>query len=50
MIATPVPTHAPLARMALEADKDVFVEKPLALTGDATRTSWRRSPTPADAC
>jgi predicted dehydrogenase len=33
VIATPVPTHAPLARMALEAGKDVFVEKPLALTG-----------------
>jgi predicted dehydrogenase len=33
VIATPVPTHAPLARLALEADKDAFVEKPLALTG-----------------
>ncbi len=32
VIATPVPTHAPLARKALEADKDAFVEKPLALT------------------
>jgi predicted dehydrogenase len=32
VIATPVPTHAPLARQALEADKDAFVEKPLALT------------------
>lgn len=31
VIATPVPTHAPLARMVLEAGKDVFVEKPLAL-------------------
>jgi predicted dehydrogenase len=30
-IATSVPTHAPLARMALEADKDTFVEKPLAV-------------------
>jgi predicted dehydrogenase len=37
VIATPVPTHAALARTALEAGKDVFVEKPLALTGrDAT--------------
>ncbi len=33
VIATPVPTHAPLARQVLEAGKDVFVEKPLALTG-----------------
>lgn len=33
VIATPVPTHAPLARRVLEAGKDVFVEKPLALTG-----------------
>lgn len=32
VIATPVPTHAPLARAALEAGKDAFVEKPLALT------------------
>ncbi|HET6692652.1 MAG TPA: Gfo/Idh/MocA family oxidoreductase [Miltoncostaeaceae bacterium] len=37
VIATPVPTHAPLARLALEAGKDAFVEKPLALTArDAT--------------
>ncbi len=34
VVATPVPTHAPLARRVLEAGKDVFVEKPLALTGD----------------
>jgi len=32
VIATPVPTHAPLARRVLEAGKDCFVEKPLALT------------------
>lgn len=32
VIATPVPTHAPLARLVLEAGKDCFVEKPLALT------------------
>jgi predicted dehydrogenase len=30
-IATPVPTHAPLARQALLASKHVFVEKPMAL-------------------
>ena len=32
VIATPVPTHADLARRALEAGKHVFVEKPVALT------------------
>jgi UDP-2-acetamido-3-amino-2,3-dideoxy-glucuronate N-acetyltransferase len=32
-IATPASTHYDLARAALKADKDVFVEKPLALTG-----------------
>jgi predicted dehydrogenase len=31
VVATPVPTHAPLARRALEAGKHVFVEKPMAL-------------------
>ncbi|MGD9695694.1 MAG: Gfo/Idh/MocA family protein [Thermoleophilia bacterium] len=30
-VATPVPTHAALARQAILAGKDVFVEKPLAL-------------------
>lgn len=36
VIATPVPTHAPLARAVLGAGKDAFVEKPLALdAGDA---------------
>lgn len=34
VIATPAETHYDLARQALEADKDVFVEKPLALTYD----------------
>jgi predicted dehydrogenase len=37
VIATPVPTHAPLAIRALEADKHVFVEKPLALTAADAR-------------
>jgi predicted dehydrogenase len=32
LIATPAETHYELARLALERDKDVFVEKPLALT------------------
>jgi len=31
VIATPVPTHAPLAMQALEAGKNVFVEKPMAM-------------------
>ena len=34
VIATPAETHYELARRALEAGKDVFVEKPLALTPD----------------
>lgn len=32
VLATPAETHAALARRCLEAGKDVFVEKPLALT------------------
>jgi predicted dehydrogenase len=32
VVATPVPTHAALAKQALQAGKHVFVEKPLALT------------------
>ena len=31
VVATPVPTHAPLAKRALEAGKHVFVEKPMAM-------------------
>jgi len=34
VIATPVPTHYPLAKRALEAGKHVFVEKPPAMRGD----------------
>lgn len=38
VIATPAETHYPLALRALEAGKDVLVEKPLALThGEATK-------------
>ena len=37
VIATPVPTHAALAQKVLEADKHVFVEKPLALTAADAR-------------
>ncbi len=31
VIATPAPRHFPLAKMALEAGKDVYVEKPFTL-------------------
>ena len=34
VLATPAPTHHALARKALEAGKDVFVEKPLCLSVD----------------
>lgn len=34
VIATPAATHADLTQQALEAGKDVFVEKPLAMTTD----------------
>ncbi len=34
VVATPVPTHYPLARRALEAGKHVLVEKPPAMRGD----------------
>ncbi|MBO9707849.1 MAG: Gfo/Idh/MocA family oxidoreductase [Caulobacter sp.] len=34
ILATPAPTHIPLAHLALDHGKDVFVEKPLALTLD----------------
>ena len=33
VVATPVPTHAKLARRALQAGKHVLVEKPPAMTG-----------------
>ena len=36
-IATPAETHYAVARAAVEAGKDVFVEKPLALTADEGR-------------
>lgn len=37
IIATPIDTHAKLARQALEAGKHVFVEKPLATSVEDTR-------------
>ncbi len=38
MIATPAETHFELARRAIEAGKDVFVEKPLTIDLDEART------------
>ncbi len=37
VIATPAPTHFAFARAALEAGKDVFVEKPMTLTGQEAK-------------
>ncbi|MDJ0734358.1 MAG: Gfo/Idh/MocA family oxidoreductase [Nostocaceae cyanobacterium] len=38
VIATPAPTHYQLAMTALQAGKDVFVEKPITLRTDEART------------
>ncbi|CCQ54429.1 Gfo/Idh/MocA family protein [Crocosphaera watsonii] len=37
VLATPAPTHYALAKAALEAGKDVFVEKPMTLKGSQAR-------------
>lgn len=37
VVATPAQTHFPICREFLEAGKDVFVEKPLALTNEESR-------------
>ena len=39
-LATPAVTHYEMAKAALEAGKDVFVEKPLAIDVQARRGSW----------
>lgn len=43
VIATPAPSHAELARRALEADKHVLVEKPLALSAAAAEAIVREA-------
>lgn len=43
VIATEAPTHAALAQQALEAGKDVFVEKPLTLTSHEGLSLCRRA-------
>jgi predicted dehydrogenase len=40
-LATPVSTHYDLARAALEADKHVFIEKPLTVNGSLARNLLR---------
>lgn len=42
ILATPAPTHAPLANLALDHGKDVFVEKPLAFALDEAEALARR--------
>lgn len=39
VLATPAPTHYQMARAALEAGKDVFVEKPIALRAQGGQTA-----------
>lgn len=41
VIATPAPTHAPLARQAIEAGKDVLVEKPMTLDANTAEELTR---------
>ena len=43
VLATPVPTHAPLARRVLEAGKHCFVEKPLAQSVDEAQAAVEAS-------
>lgn len=43
LLATPASTHAELCRSALDAGKHVFVEKPLAMTGDDARDLVKRA-------
>ena len=38
VIATPAPTHYQLAKAALEAGKDVFVEKPMTLKAEQAKS------------
>jgi predicted dehydrogenase len=48
VIATPVPTHAELAKRALRMRKHVLVEKPMALTGgESSCRATSSSTTPA---
>jgi predicted dehydrogenase len=43
VIATPAPTHADLIERAIDADKHVFVEKPLALSAERAQHLVRRA-------
>ena len=48
VIATPSETHFNLANQALEAGKDVFVEKPLAINYQERRLSCRTGSSPEE--
>ena len=49
-LATPVPSHAPLALRVLQAGKHCFVEKPMAQSAADAEASWWPRPRPTTGC